>query len=77
MTRALVLILLLSGCSLKPPRPTKCTIINPFTAECVPTDPAEPIYDEPVNRMRGYMCFSPDDIADIRVYIKAILDEVE
>jgi hypothetical protein len=67
---------LITSCSISPPKPTPCTIINGTVAQCVPSETADPIYDRPIARMRGYMCFSPDDIAEIKIYIKKILEEI-
>jgi hypothetical protein len=74
---ALILILGLSGCGIKPPKPTPCTIINSQLAQCVPTDTSQPIYDQPIKQMRGFMCFAQDDIADIKIYVKELLEAID
>ena len=72
----LTLILLLTSCT-QPPTPDLCSIVNFDTAQCTPTDDRKEEYDLGVDKMLGYTCMSPDDVGDLKKYIKYLLRKVE
>lgn len=77
---AMILIALVCSCAATPPRPTTCRIISERSgAVCTPADPRDEVFDADISELLGYACYSPDDIADIRAFIRSVLkrfDEV-
>lgn len=70
----ITLMIFSSGCpQVRPPVTEKCSIINKETAECVSRND---IKDKPIKKMRGYVCMSPDDIAESNAYLQKLLEEL-
>lgn len=68
------------GCSLinctTIPEPTPCALVNPTTGLCIPSNSDDPEFDKPVSEMLGYICYSPQDIADIKKFIRNVTDDI-
>ena len=69
----------LSGCGVKPPKPTFCNIYKPGTADCQPTDNNKKpfILDLRSVDALGYQCISAEDTADLKTYIELLLRELD
>jgi len=71
-----IVLLINVGC-VSAPQIEPCDIINSQVAQCVPTDSGKPVYDKPINRMRGYRCYSPDDRVELKVWIQSLIDNMD
>lgn len=66
---------MVSGCASAPPTVETCTIINRDVAHCTSTDSSIPSYDKPITSMRGFKAFSPEDMAELKKWIRKQLDQ--
>ena len=70
----ILLITCLVSC-VTPPKVTPCSIVNVDVAECRP--PGEPDYDIALTEMLAYTCFSPEDLGEIKKYVRKVIAEFE
>ena len=75
-TLGLILFFVLSSCAGIPtPKPTECLIISSRRGgSCIPADPSDPRFDLAIREMIGYSCYSPKDMADIKTFIRRLLE---
>ena len=71
----LLTVFIVSGCVGKAPRVTPCSIVNIDTAECRPPD--EPYEDKTIYDLLGYTCFSPDDLGDMKAFVKKQFEKIK
>jgi len=65
----------LVSCGHTPPKLKPCSIVNATTAEC---DNVEGyVYDKPLKKMLGWTCFSPDDIGNMKKFMRRIVEELD
>lgn len=69
--------ILLSSCATAPPTVEPCTIVNRTTAQCTSTDPNIPEHDLKLREMIAYTCMSPNDIGEVRKYMRKVLIDAE
>lgn len=72
----LILVCFNVGCGITPPEPDFCALYSPTQAECNPTDPGKKVYELDTIDMLGYQCLSPDDMADVKIFLKEINREL-
>lgn len=71
------MVLLITSCAISVPEPDICGIYSPDKAECVPTKSGEVPYEINRDDMLAYQCFSPEDFADMKTFIRQVLEEMD
>ncbi len=71
---AILPVIFLISC-VTPPKVTPCSLVNVDTAECRPVD--ADFFDKNTAEMLGYTCFSPEDIGELKKYLRKLLSEFE
>jgi len=69
-------VIFLVSCQTMPPKLTPCSIINTDLAEC--TDPdTEEYFDKPIKKMLLWTCYSPEDLGEVKKYLRKVFESFE